>query len=257
MAQGGNVRGGLICDVDLQVTPGELGDVLSIFFSQAANSTDTWKLQVACGTDQGLNIVGQIITRPPAVAGEPPSRMVAVAMVPGAKRWRVSCSTERQGAEAWIQLQSSRQGGAGIPPGVTAVKNGTQSPDGNFQLSDTTGAVMQAGPVSPAGGLVGSTLFSIDGTMRSAQIATANTFVMIFDQLAPPVLGDIPVWSEHLGGPAVANAPIDDTHYLYQPPGGRLIVNRLWVSTSSTPDTYTPDFAVNSVSVHAVLGVRG
>ncbi len=243
-AQIGNVRGGIICDVDLQVTPPELGDVLSIFLAQPSDSTDSWKLQIACGTDQALEIVGQVITVAPGVAGEPPSRMVAVAHVPGAKRWRVSCSTDNPKAGARINISSSKQSG-GIPPGVTAVKNGTQSGTGNKTRFDKTGIQVTA----IAGASVGATLWQLEGTLSQAAVAGAGTFVMLFDQLAAPVAGDIPIWTEHVGAP-------DPTSYHYAPDGGYLVRNQLWVATSMTPDTYTPD-AAHTVSVHAILGIRG
>ena len=249
-AQIGNIRGGIICDVDLQVTPSELGDVLSIFLAQPADSTDSWKLQVAAGTDQALEIVGQVVTVAPGVAGEPPSRMVAVAHVPGAKRWRVSCSTSSVAAGARINISSSK-GTGGIPPGVTAVKNGTQSPSGNKSRFDVTG--IQVTAIAQA--TVGATLWQLEGTMSQAQAGgNPSTFVMLFDQLAAPAVGDIPIWTQHVG--QAAGSPPDTSEYDYNPNGGYLVQRQLWVATSTTPDTYTPDGA-HTVSVHASSASAG
>ena len=247
----GLVRGGIICDVGLDVTPSEIGDVLCIFFSQSATSRASWKLQVGAMTDQGIEIIGQVVTVPPGTAGEPPTRMVGVAHCPGAKAWRVSCSTPLVAEEAFITLHSSKSAG-GIAPGVTAVKNGTQGPSGNKSRFDITGS--QLTPI--ARDVAGTTLWQLDGTLSQAQVVGASgTFVMLFDQLAAPALGNIPIWTQHVGS-AGAGAPSDPTRYTYAPDGGYLVQSQLWVATSTTPDTYTADVA-HTVSVHAISSIGG
>lgn len=249
MGQRGNVRGGIIVDLSLDVDPSEIGDVLSIYVAQSADSVASWKLQVAAGSDAGLEIVGSGVTTPPGTAGEPPSRLVGVAHAPGTKRWRVSCSHPNPNEEAWITLVSSKSAG-GIPIGLTMAKNGTQNATGNLTRFDANNVL--SAPIT--GDVLGATLWQLEGQLVEAAIPGASTFVMLFDQVLAPAAGDVPIWVRHLG--QVAGAPSDPTYYQYQPQNGYLVQHQLWVATSTNGATFAAD-AAHHVTVHAISGTRG
>lgn len=249
MGQRGNVRGGIIVDLSLDVDFSEIGDVLSIYVAQSADSVAVWRLQVAAGSDAGLEIVGSGRTTPPNTAGEPPSRLVAVAHAPGTKRWRVSCFTENPAEEAYISLVSSKAAG-GIPIGLTMAKNGTQNPEGNLTRFDVNSTLS----TDITGDVLGATLWQLEGQLVEAATPGASTFVMLFDQPLAPVAGDVPIWVRHLG--QVAGAPSDPTYYQYEPTNGYLVQHQLWVATSTNGATFAAD-AAHHVTVHAISGTRG
>jgi hypothetical protein len=245
----GSVVGGVNSDVALVIRPSELGDVVSIYLSQAATSRAIWKIVVRCQTDQGSVVAGQVLCRAPGDRGEAPARMVATAFVPGAKGWSVTATTDNVGEQAQITLHSSQQTG-GIDPGVTAVKSGTASPTGNrdfFFETDSNAPPRIAGP--------GSTLWSVEGILAEAGIAGADAFIQVFDEPGPLAPGDLPIWQAHVG--QAAGATPDPSFWRYQPgPNGRPILFGLWVGVSSTSGFFTLSLTRNT-SVTAEVSIGG
>lgn len=81
------VQGG--ARADLALSPkGQIGPSLAISWGQRASSTAQWTLDVYVKTDEGKVFLGTVRPLPP-VAGIHPSRIVAIANVPGARGWDV------------------------------------------------------------------------------------------------------------------------------------------------------------------------
>lgn len=70
----------------------DAGEGLAIFFSQGANDTGRWRLQILAKIDEGLIQVGEIYVSPPNSANPSGnlSRMVGGAVCPGARSWTVN-----------------------------------------------------------------------------------------------------------------------------------------------------------------------
>lgn len=108
------ISGGVRNDVVVHSGP---GDSLTIALSQAASSADVWTLTIEAEVSSIRVRLGSLTTRPPQ-AGDPPSRVVAIATCPGALRWWVVYEGP-QGAKADLVAASSTYcTGA---PGVTAI----------------------------------------------------------------------------------------------------------------------------------------
>ena len=86
--------------------PPLIGPTLAIHLSQQAASAAVWTLDVDCQIDEGFFRVGTLVTRSPA-AGDPASRVVGMAFVPGARGWRVTYSCPTTGEIAELFLSSS------------------------------------------------------------------------------------------------------------------------------------------------------
>ena len=248
MASRGKLTGGVIwCSVVLNKDKGGIGDRCAVFLSQDANAglDAIWHFKVFVLTDQGSLCLGDFRTTPVGLAGELPSRLIATANCPGAIGWSISaqCDDVTQRADCWLSSAPDSSGGE---TGLTVISSGTRNPTSRRTFFDSTG-VQVSGIVAPTH----ATLWSIEGTMSQAAVPGAQTFVMVFDQVAPPIAGAIPIWTKHLGQTA-AGGPPDTTDYYWAPDHGRPIINNLFVATSITPDVYTPDVA-HTVSVHAAV----
>lgn len=70
----------------------DAGEGLAIFFSQGANDTGRWRLQILARIDEGLIQVGEIYVSPPNSAKPSGnlSRVVGTAVCPGARSWTVN-----------------------------------------------------------------------------------------------------------------------------------------------------------------------
>lgn len=78
------------------------GEGLAIFCSQDGNAACRWRVLVKARIDQGLYDMGEFYISPPIVAAAPAgrlSRLVAIAVCPGAIGWSVEMSAVK-GAEA-------------------------------------------------------------------------------------------------------------------------------------------------------------
>jgi|ERR1700749_3449329 len=106
---------------------GDAGEGLSIFFSQALADTARWRLDVSARLDNGAEfLVGSFYVSPPSAVApfDRLTRLVAIAVVPGAVSWSVLCQAQpgSQSApdeDATIELFSSKCCTA--PNGVTRV----------------------------------------------------------------------------------------------------------------------------------------
>ena len=242
----GNVNAGAIWfDVSLDVAPEQIGDACAVFCSDE-NITAQWEIIVFANVMEGQYQAGRMVTRS-AQQGDPMSRMVAIANVPGARAWKVSArSVDPLGNyQAQITLASSATpAGAGF--GVTAIKHGDDSSANPSYQNGTTAA----GPVQASGPQ--TVALTASGTLEQANIAGAEGWIMLFDSLAPPLAGAVPFWSAHLG--AAAGAAPDVSNWRYDAgPFGRRIALGWFVAVSSTPTTYAP--APVSSDVHAVFAL--
>jgi hypothetical protein len=248
MASRGKLTGGIGWrEVVLNKDKAGIGDRCSVFLAQDATSANVWRILIYALTDQGALCMGEFHTTQLGLANELPSRLVAVADCPGAIGWKISahCEDHHERADAWIASSPLVAGGAN--PGITVIRSGTSNPSSLRTFLNLTG-VQVSPPISGRG----ATVWDLTGTMSEAAVAGAQTFVMVFDQAVAPVLGDIPIWTSHLGQTLVGAAlsgPPDPSIYRWTPPTGYPVVSVLWVATSTTPDTYTPDVA-HTVSVH-------
>ncbi len=91
----------------------DAGEGLSIFFSQAAADIVRWRLDVYARLDNGAELaVGTFwVSPPPAVFPfDRLTRLVAIAVCPGAVNWSVTCSAQTPGSneDATIELFSSK-----------------------------------------------------------------------------------------------------------------------------------------------------
>lgn len=245
MSANGNVQGGIQNDVALQQTIG-VGNALSIFFSQPADSVAVWKIWVRARTSQGMVTVGAFETTAPGTSGEPPSRMVAVCNCPGATGWAITAFTAGAKEQAFVQLNSSTDSG-GLPPGITTVKNGNRNANGNRR--PVTALAIGAAPLNVSG--AGSQLWDAAGSIRDATLLALG-FVQFFDQPIAPVLGDVPFAGLPIGIVPATNQIVGGGNWVLPlGPSGRSIVNQLWVAVSSTPNTFTPIVGALATSLYA------
>lgn len=95
--------------------PARIGPTVAIHLTQQANSAAVWTLDVDCQIDEGFFRVGTLTTTPPS-AGDPASRVVGFAYVPGARGWRVtySCPTTTEIAELFLSSSNCCGGDFGL-----------------------------------------------------------------------------------------------------------------------------------------------
>lgn len=210
-------------DVGLSISPGLVGDACAIALSQSVASAETWQLDVYCHIDEGSFMVGTITTNPPA-NGDPPSRLVAVASIPGAKGWSVK---PRGPLNAWIDivLCATRVGPMSVP--LQALQYGGQNAQGPRVWVDV-------------GPLTFSQVFSTTAR-RAWQVYGASLnpaalarYVMLFDSATIPGNG---------ARPTIGRAPLNanGTFSFDWKDRGRPLVNGLAIVVSSTPDALTID----------------
>lgn len=214
---------------------GEAGATLSITLAEEANSTAEWECRVIARTEHGSFHVGAFRTRSPA-RGEVPSRLVAICYFPGAVSWLTSWRMRAGGnalTQADVTLTSSPDCG-GTLPGVTPLLSGI-GPAGTRTFTSPPIVAVPA-LLAPAGAL----LFSVHAQLNDP--AGPPAFVMLFDQLVAPVLGDLPFWTEHAGSAGgLVNADPTSVNYPRIPLAqGRTVGFNLWAALSSTSPTFTP-----------------
>lgn len=113
------IRGGgnIPQDAIFEAHPELIGDALSVHLSQEAASAAVWTLYVDVHITQGWFRLGKIVTTPPT-GGDPPARVVAFAVCPGAVGWKVTSTCPTDGELAELHITSSKC--CGLPFGVTA-----------------------------------------------------------------------------------------------------------------------------------------
>jgi hypothetical protein len=210
------------------------GSTLAISLAEEADSTAVWECRVTARTAHGSFFVGKFLTVSP-VRGDVASRLVAICYYPGALSWVTSWRLRSGGAaDSAAETTLSAEECTGTTPGITPITPG-MGPLGarTFGYTPLITAVPVA--IAPAGAL----MMNVNGQMISAEVIGTTFYVLLFDQLLAPVVGDIPIWSKHMSRPAAATAVTDTSQYDYN--GGQLgrpIVFGLWAAACPGANVY-------------------
>lgn len=173
---------------DVRLSVDDVGPALSVHLDDEDPAAQ-WLLNIDVRINEGRRRLGSIGTVPPA-AGPPRSRVVALAMCPGALEWFVSARLVAGSAppirtEADLFLASSRccpgLPQAGVSP---IVPFAFSTPGPNYY--DSGGAI---GGGAMSGGLL-TGLVEIEAVRDGG--AGSVTYLQLWSQLAPPVALDVP-----------------------------------------------------------------
>lgn len=106
------------------LTDGNSGEGLSIFISQAETDTIRWRLDVSASLDNGSEIaVGTFYLSPPSAAlpNDRLTRLVAIAVCPGAVKWSVTCSAISPESNETINIELASSKCCTAPCGLSRV----------------------------------------------------------------------------------------------------------------------------------------
>lgn len=174
---------------DIRLDVASTGPALSVHLDDEEQGT-VWEITVDVRINEGRRTLGRIITTPPAIA-PPRSRVVALAMCPGALEWFVTGRLVIGGprAEAECMLASSRCC-PGLPrPGVVAVEPyAVLAHDAPFVFSMLGGPLFTIVPrFIGLSAPVPSRLRELRALRTAGAMAT---YLQIWPQVPPPVVND-------------------------------------------------------------------
>jgi len=75
-----------------------LVESVALHISERAASQATWEIDLYAQTDESMHFVARFFTPAPFVTGEPPSRVFALATIPGARAWRMTIKGSAPGS---------------------------------------------------------------------------------------------------------------------------------------------------------------
>lgn len=103
---------------------GDSGEGLSIFVSQSETDTIRWRLDVSASLDNGSELaVGTFYLSPPSAAlpNDRLTRLVAIAVCPGAVKWSVTCTAISPGSNETINIELASSKCCTAPCGLSRV----------------------------------------------------------------------------------------------------------------------------------------
>ncbi len=205
---------------------------LSLFLTEKyPGNTFPWVFTIDATSKRGRMRLGIVRTVPSGSSGSPPTRVIAMANVPGAHEWTITCQAPA-GALADLDAVTQRaygpcgltvlsENGVSLPPIPGRAVNSSVNAAGTGSLGLLAGAVVAA---------FKTRLWEFKG-MRVG--GGPIVYFQSFDSATLPVLGAIPLDSSMI-------AP--NQNFAIMAGNGLPIemANGITWAISSTPDTYTP-----------------
>lgn len=197
-----------------------------------------WIVELSCKLHDDWANVGRVLTNRPNKNGEPQTRIIMVANVPGAIGWRASFRGAKD-QKGWCNLIAGLGVGQGAP-GVWSTRprprSYIRSPLAASVTSTTFDTILMSAFVS-------------DTSDPANPIPAGGLWVQFFDKATPPVNGDTPIFERKI----LPNSFFDVLFDAGIETGDARFVHGFSWALSSSPGVLTIA-AAGRVSVDAVLG---
>lgn len=198
-----------------------------------------WIVTLSAKLFDAWAVVGRVLTSPPNTNGEPQTRIVAVANMPGAIGWRADFRGP-SGAKGWANLVAGNGVGAGCP-GVWASR-----PRPRPTIRSGLGASVLVVPFDVV--LMGA--FVSDTSDPATPIPAGGLWVQFFNKRTAPVNGDVPIFQRKI----LPNGSFDVLFDAGLESGDNRYSLGLGWALSTTPAVLTLSVGAGQVSVQTVLG---